>query len=918
MSMPMPDPMRCPDCGGYLTGDPRCVTCGLLLQGPDAIRLWQVCTELARLDRVRVELLQVLRPDGAPRVAATTGNRYAASRPAAAGAPAAAAGATYAPAVRPAPRPRREWTPQRVQNLLLATGALLLVTAAIAFTVLAWGRLNIAARGAVMVGVTAVAGWTAHRLLRRGLTASAEAIALLAVLFAVVDAYAARRTNLAGLGGTDTATYWSVATAVLAAMAGAYGQVVRVRSVRWAALVGAQLPLVITAGRLGGLTAAERGAFLVAQAAALGAAAPYLRSFARPARLTGLVNWSVAVLLALHTAYESAVLADVRVGGLVLVAAGAVALLWPGDKRIPAGVTTASVVLAAVGLAEQSLTNTQVPAAVAAIGLLVVVAAALVPYAWRVGPLTVGAGTVAAALATVGPYLLVAAFAPFGWLGAPWDLGGDAPARAALLPGSAGWEGTVVVLAVVAVALLTVVVAAEALRRRAFALWPAAALAAGTVLLTPLGFAWSYRVALAWDVWFGLAGLAVAALRKRPAFAAPASFVLVVATAWSVADERATLTVLAVVTLAYVGYAAADATLRQWTAAVAATGLGLYAAAVAAATGLPVERIGFVLALTGLAVAGAGALLRLRHVEVVAAVTYATGLVYAGNDTGWLAWSLGAGAVAAALIALRNDRRLLAGAAVALGIACAATTSAAYGAPLDRTGFVLAVAAAVAVGVGALLPGDEGDLVEAVGAAAYLVALVSAASDPGWLSWALALGGLVALADALRPERRYLNWVATVLLTLWTWDRLFLAGVRAPEAYTAPVWVLVLALGHLRRVREPDTGSWPAYGRGLVVAFTPTTLLMLNDPGLTRPVVLAVAGMLVLFAGVRERLQAPLTVGAVALAVDALVQLAPTVAALPKWATIGAAGLAVIAVGVTYEDRRRDMARLRETYDSLV
>lgn len=1004
------DPTRCPDCGEPLRGTMRCTTCGLLLRGPDALRLWQVSNDIDRLERERVALLGRLRTQDEPTPATPPFAAPAdprATPPAARREPAPA----YHWTPPREPRPRKEWTPQRVQNVLLATGALLLVVAAIAFTAFTWGRLPIAARGAIMLAVTGITGWSAHWVLRRGLDASAEAIGLLTVLFGAVDAYAARRANLGGLAGTDAATYWSVASGVLAAGAAGFARLVPVRSVRYAALAGIQLPLVVTAFRLPGLTDAERGGYLVVQAAALLVAAYRLGGTALPARVCALGNGGLGVLLALATAYGTSVEADVRLASVVLVAAGAAALLWPGERAVTTGVTTLAVVVAAVAPARLSLTFVQLPAAISAIGLLALVAAANAPRAWRRGPVAVGAGTVAVAVAFVAPWVLQALFVPLTWVAEPWGLTGDVPARAALGAEGTEWGGSVVTLAVVAVATLAAFVTAEALDRRRDARWYAVVLASVAVVLVPLGFASSYRAALTWYVTASLAALAASYVFRRWVVAVPATIVLAVATAWSLADTHATLVVLVVVALAYAAYATLYDTLRDPSAGIASAVAAGYVVAFAASRATPADRIGFLLAMASFALLAAAWVLRDRvtSVEYVAGAAYAAGLGLSMTGTGWLAWTLGGGALAAGLTAVRPERRRLAGLAAVLTAACSAATSAAYGlepeqaafvvaavacalfaagallrledvtavgalayagalvatsgdvewlayalgigaltagaaafrdrvlapvavalgiafagveayvlgAPLDRSGFVVAVSAAAAVGLGALLRGEDGDRVEVVGATAYVIALGLVVTDPGWLSWVLAAGGLTCLADALRAERRWLNWAATVLLTAWTWDRLWIEDVTVPEAYAAPVAILTLALGHLRRRRDPSTGSWQAYGRGLVAAFAPTTYLVLVDPGVTRPVLLAVAGAAVLLAGVRERLQAPLTIGAVALAVDALVQLAPMAAALPKWATIGATGLLVIAVGVTYEDRRRDMARLRQTFDSL-
>ena len=1105
---------------------------------------------------------------------------------------------TRAGAPRPAPRPRKEWTPQRVQNLLLMTGTLLLVVAAVAFTAFTWGRLPIAARGAIMLALTTVTGWSARWVYRRGLTASAEAIGLLTVLFVAIDAYAAYAANVAGLRGTDPATYASVASGVVAGLAAAFGRLLPVRSVRYAALGAVQLPLAITAFRIDGLTLAGRGAFLAVQAAALGAAAYRLGETAPVVRICALVNWLAAVALATTTAYATTDLGDARLAGLVLAVTGATALLWPGDRTLPAGVVTLFAVAGVVGQARLTLTFVQLPAVVAAAGLVALLAAALVDREWRRGPAAVGAGTVGLALAAVSPWAGQAIVLPLSWLARPWSLAHDEPARTALAADGTVWGGSVVSLAVVVVSAVAAVVAGEAFRRRAAAVWPVVVLGSVAVLLVPLGFAWSLRVALGWYAFAGVAGLAASGVLRRIVVAAPPTIVLTIATAWSFAHEPATLALLLVVTLAYAAYAAVVVPLRDPAAGIAAAGAGGFALALALSRGAPLDRAGFVLAAAAFGLMAGSAVLagRVRTIEPVAGVAYVVALCLAVDGAGWLAWTLGGGAVTAGLTATRPGRRWLAAPAAvlaagcsaaavvafglpveqaafavaatacaivavggvgrlrdveivggltyaagvagalpdltwlsyalglgaltagasalrdrvlapvsaALAIACAGTSAYALGAPLDRTGFVVAVAAALALaagtalrdrtgiwievvaaagyaaaltcaltgagwaawtlglgalataaatpfrrplaglsalltalcaaaagiafglppertafvvaatacalaavasltrfadvagvagfayvagaaatagdltwlsytlGMGALtaaaaavrdrevapvaaalavgcagtwaraigtpldrtgmvvalacvlvlaagvlLPPPPGDQVELVAGGGYVLALALAAPDPGWLSWVLVVGGVTALAGALRRERRWLNWVALVLLTAWAWDRLWLEDVRTPEAYAAPVAAILLTLGYLARRRDDDTGSWRAYGPGLGVAFVPTTYLVLTDPGVTRPVLLAVAGLGVLLAGMRQRLQAPLSIGAGALAVDALVQLAPVAVALPKWATIGAAGLLVIAIGVTYEDRRRDVERLREEFESL-
>ncbi len=94
----------------------------------------------------------------------------------------------------------------------------------------------------------------------------------------------------------------------------------------------------------------------------------------------------------------------------------------------------------------------------------------------------------------------------------------------------------------------------------------------------------------------------------------------------------------------------------------------------------------------------------------------------------------------------------------------------------------------------------------------------------------------------------------------------------------------------------------------------PSLLRAVTDSGDLRPLLLAVVAAAVLAAGVARRLQAPLVLGAAVLAIDALVQLAPYLAAaydaVPRWVTIGVLGLALLGAGATYEQRVRDLRRV--------
>ena len=287
-------------------------------------------------------------------------------------------------------------------------------------------------------------------------------------------------------------------------------------------------------------------------------------------------------------------------------------------------------------------------------------------------------------------------------------------------------------------------------------------------------------------------------------------------------------------------------------------------------------------------------------------------------------------AAAFTAVSLRPLAREAVAGCTALAAALATSELAAAGAARDlasdQIGALLLVAPALLVGGAALLArtgrAHAGKVMRrgtleavAVGAAGVAVALT--ATDGGWLTWSLALTGLLALVVALQPDRRQVAYAGTLLLAASSWVRLADTDITAPEPYVVPLALVALTLGHLRRRREPSVRSFPAYGPGLSLGLVPSLLASLTDDNLTRPLLLGLAALAVLLLGARGRLQAPLAFGAGVLAVDALHLLAPYAAALPRWLPLLAAGVAVVSIGATYEKRRQDLAGLRERFGAM-
>ncbi|MFL5996448.1 MAG: SCO7613 C-terminal domain-containing membrane protein [Streptomyces sp.] len=254
--------------------------------------------------------------------------------------------------------------------------------------------------------------------------------------------------------------------------------------------------------------------------------------------------------------------------------------------------------------------------------------------------------------------------------------------------------------------------------------------------------------------------------------------------------------------------------------------------------------------------------------------------------------------------------------ALVLGAALACAT----GAAADWSPAHTALLVLVVPGTAALLAWRLGDAkatvpVEVAGAAAAVLALALTATDPPLLATVLALCGVITAGTAIRTDRRPMGYAAAALFLAATWVRLAAWEVDTPETYTLPVTIPALLVGALHHRRDPRTSSWTAYAPGLAATLVPSLFAAWGDAHWTRPLLLGVAALLVTLAGARHHLQAPLLLGGAVLLLDALHELAPYLVqvtdALPRWVPPALAGLLLLAVGATYEQRLRDARRVR-------
>ncbi|MBA2946290.1 hypothetical protein H1D24_10785 [Streptomyces sp. PSKA28] len=767
--------------------------------------------------------------------------------------------ALQAQPVAPVPvAPRPETSAPRVQNVLLVLGGVLLTVAAAAFTLVSWGDLGIAGRALVLGSVTLAVLAAPVPLLKRGLRSTAESVAGLGLALTVLDAYA---LHAAALTGTDGTGYAAVASAVLAGVWAAYGRGLGLlpdlssgASDHSAREEARPLPLRLPLPAA--LAAAQLPLLLWAIAVDAG-----------PDWITAalLVTAGFDTIVALRTTSKSvrvvAVVGAYGTGGLGVLTAGW--LSW--DAGGPSAAVRASALLAlaaaiALGAARQ-LPKPGNAMGTAFVGGLVLAAAvggilrAVLPGGWTV--LGYLAGGVALLAAVRGQHLAKPVRRGLAWAS------GTVQALALL------WA-----LPLVVVVLLGPVGWAE----RAWTGVPSDARAAVTVDVP-----WPPYAAAAAVVLAVIAGVLAAV---RNATWRPRALTGVLVLAWATA-----LVLPAVLELPYgVGLSAQGITTAAALAAAAAA--RQVPTAQTAATVLSVVAS---LSLAFLSLASEGATL-----VVLVALT----VLFAAAS--WFA----------------RLAPVTAPAALAYAAALACATGASVGWRPEHTALLVLVVPVTAALLAARLGGSPATVpVEVTGAAAGLLAVALTVADPPMLALVLALCGVIAAGTAVRSDRRPVGYAAAALFVLATWVRLASWDVETPEAYTLPVTVPALFVGALRRRRDPQASSWTAYGAGLAATLVPSLIAAWGDPHWLRPLLLGAAALLITLLGARHHLQAPLLIGGAVLTLDALHELAPYLVqiagALPRWVPPALAGLLLLAVGATYEQRIRDARRMREVLDKM-
>ena len=222
----------CPGCGAPADLASGCPGCGRPPYPPAAevVRLDREIAALApEVERARGDVPGPAGPAGdGPAAPDGAGRPDPPGDPAAAAAPGAARPrvAVGAAAGRPetfgAGPGRPETSTRTVQGLLFVLGGLLLGTAAIVFTAVAWAAVGVAGRALILAAVTVLALAGPLIATRRGLRGTAETFAAVGLLLVLLDGYAAWTVDLFGVAGWPGTRYAALVGGIGAAAAAGY------------------------------------------------------------------------------------------------------------------------------------------------------------------------------------------------------------------------------------------------------------------------------------------------------------------------------------------------------------------------------------------------------------------------------------------------------------------------------------------------------------------------------------------------------------------------------------------------------------------------------------------------------------------------------------------------------------------------
>jgi hypothetical protein len=264
---------------------------------------------------------------------------------------------TTPPAAPTTLAPGPETSTRTVQNVLFVLGGVLLGTAAIAFTLVAWTTYGVIARATILATVTLLALGVPGLALARRLRATAETFAGIGLLLVVLDGYAIWYANLFHARSMEGARYAGIVAGITALVALGYRRLTRLSVPLFAALVAAQpVAMLVAVPARPGLAQTSLLATAVAVLDALAVAgvsrarlSPGIASGMRAVAWTGFAMWATAGAATALAAQATTVTVPARAlagAATVGVTLGLLLAAWIAGPHRPRAAAAGAVVAA--------------------------------------------------------------------------------------------------------------------------------------------------------------------------------------------------------------------------------------------------------------------------------------------------------------------------------------------------------------------------------------------------------------------------------------------------------------------------------------------------------------------------------------------------------------------------------------------
>ncbi len=179
--------------------------------------------------------------------------------------------------------------------------------------------------------------------------------------------------------------------------------------------------------------------------------------------------------------------------------------------------------------------------------------------------------------------------------------------------------------------------------------------------------------------------------------------------------------------------------------------------------------------------------------------------------------------------------------------------------------------------------------------------LAGASASSYQLAAVLITLGVLTLLYAATPGRLAFSYPGSLSISAGLSVLMSEADVTTIEAYTAPLALLLAAIGWVQWTRNHELPTFVTMGPALTVALVPSLMVAVGEGSALRLLLVTAAGLLALVAGLTKQWQAPVTVGGVVLIVVAITQGGPLMAYVPGWIILGLAGAALLTIGVAWE-----------------